>query len=229
MTPETTEPAGFDQAIEVAVEAEIGEFVRRDGARLRRTPETDSELVANSTVMLVQRMGGTSVREIDRLIAELQTLRALLQEEGERAQRKLAEYAHLCQSATQSTKIIADSLKQLKPAQNDATLTARNSLPTLQRRTDPPPARSSLPALPHRTDSLSKAAPSNERRRRAWGWPRKQELAPQECQISYSQCYRPGQHAGPRWLQVALWRLAFAVRRHSSGNVPLGQFLTRTD
>jgi hypothetical protein len=76
------------QAIEVAVEAEIGEFVRRDGARLRRTPETDSELVANSAVMLVQRMGGTSVREIDRLIAELQTLRALLQEEGERAQRK---------------------------------------------------------------------------------------------------------------------------------------------
>jgi len=175
MTPETTEPAGFDQAIEVAVEAEIGEFVRRDGARLRRTPETDSELVANSAVMLVQRMG---VREIDRLIAELQTLRALLQEVGERAQRKLAEYAHLCQSATQSTKVIADSLKQLKPAQNDATLTARNSLPTLQRRTDPPPARSSLPALPHRTDSLSKAAPSNERRRRAWGWPRKQELAP---------------------------------------------------
>jgi len=178
MTPDATEPTDFDQAIEAALEGEIHEFVRRDGARLRRTPETDSELVANSAVMLVQRMGGTSVQEIDGLIVELQTLRALLQEEGERAQRKLVEYAHLCQSATQSTKIIADSLKQLKPAQNDATLTARSSLQALPRRTDPPPARSSLPAslprpparsslpaLPHRTDPLSKATPSKERRR----------------------------------------------------------------
>src|SRR6516164_2170146 len=145
MTPDATEPADFDQAIEVAVEAEIREFVQRDSASLRR--EGDSELVANRAVMLVQRMGGTSVQAIDGLIAELQTLRALLQEEGERVQRKLAEYAHLCQSATQSTKIIADSLKQWKPAQNDATLTARSSLPALPRRTDPPPDRCSLPAL----------------------------------------------------------------------------------
>src|SRR5215470_10477711 len=161
MTPDATEPSDFDQAIEAALEGEIHGFVRRDHERLRRTPETDSELVANSAVMLVQRMGSTSVQEIDGLIAELQTLRALLQEEGERAQRKLAEYAHLCQSATQSTKIIADSLKQLKPAQNDATLTARSSLQALPR----PPARSSLQAVPHRTDSLSKAVPSKERRR----------------------------------------------------------------
>ena len=46
------------------------------------------------------------------LIAELQTLRALLQEEGARVQRNLAEYAHLSQSAMQSTKIIAESLAQ---------------------------------------------------------------------------------------------------------------------
>ena len=153
MTPEATEPADFDQATEATVEAEIREFVQRDGASLRRTSETDSELVANSMVTLLQRMAGTSVQEIDGLIAELQTLRALLQEEGERVQRKLAEYAHLCQSATHSTKVIDESLKQWKPAQNDATLTARGS----------------LPALPHRTEPLSEAAPSNERRRRAWG------------------------------------------------------------
>ena len=158
MTPEATEPADFDQAIEAAMEAGIRQFVQRDGASLRR--EGDSELVGNSAVMLVQRMGATSVQEIDGLIAELQTLRALLQEEGERVQRKLAEYAHLCQSATHSTKVIAESLKQCKPAQNDATLTAN-----------------SLPALPHRTDPLSKAAPSNKRTRRTWGWSRKQEAS----------------------------------------------------
>ena len=109
-------PADFDQAVEAAVEGEIREFVRRDGANLRRAPETDSEMVANNITTLLQRVAGTSVQEIDRLIAELQTLRALLQEEGARVQRELAEYAHLSQSAMQSTKIIAESLAQWKKA-----------------------------------------------------------------------------------------------------------------
>jgi hypothetical protein len=104
----------FDQAIEAAVEGEIREFVRRDSASLRRGPETDSELVANNIVSLLQRVTGTSVKDINGLIAELQTLRALLQDEGARVQRELAEYAHLSQSAMQSTKIIADSLAQWK-------------------------------------------------------------------------------------------------------------------
>jgi len=106
--------ADFDQAVEAAVEGEIREFVRRDGANLRRAPETDSEMVANNITTLLARVAGTSVQEIDRLIAELQTLRALLQEEGARVQRELAEYAHLSQSAMQSTKIIAESLAQWK-------------------------------------------------------------------------------------------------------------------
>ena len=59
-------------------------------------------------------MAGTSVQEIDGLIAELQTLRSLLQKEGARVQRSLAEYAHLSQSAMQSTRIIAESLAQWK-------------------------------------------------------------------------------------------------------------------
>ena len=75
---------------------------------------TDSELLANSIEALVQRVAGTSVQEIDGLIAELQALRALLEEEAARVQRNLAEYAHLSQSAMQSTKIIAESLAQWK-------------------------------------------------------------------------------------------------------------------
>ena len=75
---------------------------------------TDSELLANSIEALVQRVAGTSVQEIDGLIAELQTLRALLQEEGARVQRNLAEYAHLSQSAIQSMKSIAESIVQWK-------------------------------------------------------------------------------------------------------------------
>jgi hypothetical protein len=75
---------------------------------------TDSELLANSIEALVQRVAGTSVQEIDGLIAELQALRALLEEEAACVQRNLAEYAHLNQSAMQSTRIIAESLAQWK-------------------------------------------------------------------------------------------------------------------
>ena len=107
-------PADLDQALEVALEGEIRELVRRDGGSLRRRPETDSELVANNIGTVFQRVAGTSVQEIDGLIAELQTLRSLLQDQGARVQRKLAEYAHLSQSAIKSTKIIAENLVHWK-------------------------------------------------------------------------------------------------------------------
>ncbi|HZO47806.1 MAG TPA: hypothetical protein VFB68_18045 [Xanthobacteraceae bacterium] len=96
------------------VEGEIREFVRRDGQALRRAPENDSELVAHNIGTLLQRVAGTSVQEVDRLIGELQQLRELLHQEGARVQREITEYAHLSQSAMQSTKIIAESLSHWK-------------------------------------------------------------------------------------------------------------------
>jgi hypothetical protein len=96
------------------VEGEIREFVRRDFASLRRQPESDSEMVANNIGSLLQRVSGTSVQEIDRLIAELQRLRDMLSTEGARVQREIVQYATLSQSAMQSTKIIAESLAHWK-------------------------------------------------------------------------------------------------------------------
>ena len=96
------------------MEGEIREFVRRDVATLRRSPEAESEVVANNIGTLLQRVAGSSVQEIDRLIGELQTLRELLQSKGERLQREIAEYSQLSQSAIQSTKIIAESLAKSK-------------------------------------------------------------------------------------------------------------------
>ena len=110
----TRESAEVDTLPELEVEGEIREFVRRDVVGIRRQPESDSELVANNINQLLGRVAGTSVQEIDRLIAELQTLRELLHEEGARVQREIAEYAHLSQSAMQSTKIIAESLGKWK-------------------------------------------------------------------------------------------------------------------
>lgn len=104
----------LEKSTESAVEGEIREFVRRDVATLRRSPEAESEVVANNIGTLLQRVAGSSVQEIDRLIGELQTLRELLQAEGARVQREITEYAHLSQSAMQSTKIITDSLSKWK-------------------------------------------------------------------------------------------------------------------
>ena len=75
-----------------------------------RSPEAESEVVANSIGSLLQRVAGSSVEEIGQLIAELQTIRTLLESEGARVQREIIEYAHLSQSAMQTTKVIAESL-----------------------------------------------------------------------------------------------------------------------
>jgi hypothetical protein len=107
----STEP---DKSTGSAVEEEIREFVHRDVAPLRRTPEADSEVVANDISTLLQRVAGFSVAEIDRLMSELQTLRDLLHSEGARVQRQIAVYAHLNQSVVQSTKIISESLAKSK-------------------------------------------------------------------------------------------------------------------
>jgi hypothetical protein len=107
----TRDSADLEDSVETAVEGEIREFVRRDVATsLRRQPESDSEMVANNITSLLQRVAGTSVQEIDKLISELQTLRDMLQNEGARVQREIVEYATLSQAALQSTKIIAESL-----------------------------------------------------------------------------------------------------------------------
>ena len=110
----TSEPAAIDKAGEAQVEGEIREFVRRDVATLRRQPENDSEMVASNIGNLLQRVAGTSVKEIDKLIAELQTLREMLHNEGARVQREIVEYAALSQAAMQSTRIIAESLTHWK-------------------------------------------------------------------------------------------------------------------
>jgi hypothetical protein len=111
----TRESADIETSGETEMEGEIRDFVRRDVATsLRRQPESDSEVVATNIGALLQRVAGTSVQEIEKLIGELQTLRDMLQTEAARVQREIVEYATLSQAAMQSTKIIAESLTQWK-------------------------------------------------------------------------------------------------------------------
>jgi hypothetical protein len=104
----TRERAELDQSAETEVEGKIREFVRRDLAPMRRPP--DSDLVAGNVGSLLQRVTGSSLKEIDNLIAELQAQREKLLSESARVQREIIEYAKLSQSTMQSTKIITESL-----------------------------------------------------------------------------------------------------------------------
>ncbi len=105
--------ASLDNSAEAEVEGNIRELVRRDSTTLRQA-ESDSEMMTNNVSSLLRRMSGTSTREIDNLIGELQTLREKLQADGNRVQRDIVEYAALSQSVLQLTKIISESLTHVK-------------------------------------------------------------------------------------------------------------------
>jgi hypothetical protein len=106
------------------VEAGIRDFVRKDVAYLRRSPststapatETPTDAPADAAVgsvnNLINRVAGASLSEIETLIAELEGLRTLMHNEGQRIQRELAGYAQLGQTAMKSTRMIADNLAQ---------------------------------------------------------------------------------------------------------------------
>lgn len=96
------------------VEGEIREFVRRDLSVLRR-PRPERSEPAENVNSLIQRVSGASVIEIERVIAELTSVRDMLRSEGERVQREITGYASLSQAAMTSMKIIADSLAQWNP------------------------------------------------------------------------------------------------------------------
>jgi hypothetical protein len=98
-------------------EGEIREFVRRDVAFLRRQrPENEppSEPVSDNLNGLIRRVSGASMEEIDRVILELQGVREMLRNEGERVGREIAGYASLSHAAMTAMKVIGDSLTQWK-------------------------------------------------------------------------------------------------------------------
>jgi hypothetical protein len=121
-TFKSDEAAALDKVSEV--EGEIREFVRRDVASFRRPVASDGELVASNIGSLLQRVSGSSVQEIDRLIAELKALRATLHQEGDRVSRELVAYAALSQAAMQSTKILSESLGRWKRVQDAPSISA---------------------------------------------------------------------------------------------------------
>jgi hypothetical protein len=85
------------------LEGEIRELVGRDASASPLQEGKESELVAAN-------VSGTSVQEIEKLIAELQILRDMLQNEAVRVQGEIMGYATLTQGARQSMRTISESL-----------------------------------------------------------------------------------------------------------------------
>ncbi|MBR0874400.1 hypothetical protein JQ633_28870 [Bradyrhizobium tropiciagri] len=112
------------------VEAGIRDFVRNDIAYLRRPvtataeqpaaaapmADANTDATVNNVNSLIQRVAGTSLAEIEKLIGELESLRDLLHAEGQRVQREISGYAQLSQAAMKSTRMIADNVSQWKRA-----------------------------------------------------------------------------------------------------------------
>lgn len=94
------------------IEGKSREFVRKESSR--PAPNMDSEVTANSICAVLQRVAGTSLADIDDLVAQLTQLRDHLQHEARRVQSEIVGYAQISQAALQSTKAIAQGLAKFK-------------------------------------------------------------------------------------------------------------------
>ena len=113
----------IDQATATAnaVEGEIREFVRRDVSFLHpRRSEVDAanDPAAENLNAVVRRVAGDSMEEIDRVIRELESVRDMMHNEGERVSREIAGYASLNHASMTAMKVIGDSIKQWKDTQD---------------------------------------------------------------------------------------------------------------
>jgi hypothetical protein len=86
------------------IESETRDLVHA-GAPSTPNSETDVEIA-----LLVQKVGATSIAEIEKMIGELEAAKDFLQSEGERVHREAERYTTLTQMASASVKIISDTV-----------------------------------------------------------------------------------------------------------------------
>src|SRR5260370_37073397 len=108
-------------AVVSEVEAGIRDFVQNDVAYLRRPAsvlpgstepvlEPSPEVTVNNVNSLIQRVAGASIAEVEKLISELESLRAWMHSEGQHVQREISGDAQLSQAAIKPPRLTADTL-----------------------------------------------------------------------------------------------------------------------
>ena len=97
-------------AANTEIKQEIYELAHEE---LSAQVETDAEIAP-----LIQKVGATSIAEIDRLLAELEEAKNYLQSEGKRIELEMARYTNLTQMTSLTAKVISDAVSQWHPARN---------------------------------------------------------------------------------------------------------------
>jgi hypothetical protein len=97
------EPGEWARKVLDIIESETRDLVP-SGAPTCKS-ETDVDIAP-----LVQKIGATSIAEVEKMIGELQTAKDFLESEGERVQREAEHYTTLTQMASASVKIISDTV-----------------------------------------------------------------------------------------------------------------------
>jgi hypothetical protein len=93
-----------------AIESEARELIQSE-APSKSSAETDAEIAP-----LIEKIGASSIAEIERLVGELQEAKNFLQSEGKRIQREIARYTNLAQAASASVETIFDALRVWREA-----------------------------------------------------------------------------------------------------------------
>ena len=106
------ERAQTNEAAEIfsQLEGEIREVVSQGSTAPRPRQGNDNELAASNIDSILQHVSGTSVQEIEKLVAELQILREMLQREAARVQGEIVGYTALIQNTRRSITTISESL-----------------------------------------------------------------------------------------------------------------------
>ena len=97
-------------AAKLVVEGEVCEVAH---AELSTQTETETEIAP-----VIQKLGATSIAEIDWLMAEVREAKNYLQSEGGRIEQETVRYVNLTQLASVTAKIVLDAISQWHPARN---------------------------------------------------------------------------------------------------------------
>jgi hypothetical protein len=100
-----------DQPATAELESEVRDFVRRDfPTRRPRHGDASVEIGVENLNLPIHGVAVALVEEIERIIGELQTMRDMLRDEGDRVQRELTGYASGSQATMASLKLVAENL-----------------------------------------------------------------------------------------------------------------------
>jgi hypothetical protein len=110
--PNRRAPEKLSDVDQVAVvEGEIREIVRS-----RRAEDAATVPAAENLNELIRRIFGAPTEEIDRVIRDLESVRDMLRNEGERVSRAIKGYVSLNDAAATAMRVISDNLTQWKSA-----------------------------------------------------------------------------------------------------------------